>query len=46
MLWFSIQNKGVQKLLDAIIEYMPAPTDIPAITGVDGRQRSNKTFIR
>ena len=29
------RNKGVQKLLDAIIEFMPAPTDIPAITGVD-----------
>ena len=29
------RNKGVQKLLDAILEYMPAPTDIPAIKGVD-----------
>ena len=29
------RNKGVQKLLDAIIEYMPAPTDIPPIEGVD-----------
>ena len=29
------RNKGVQKLLDAIIEFMPAPTDIPAIKGVD-----------
>ena len=29
------KNKGVQKLLDAVIEYMPAPTDIPDITGVD-----------
>ena len=29
------RNKGVQKLLDAIIEFMPAPTDIPAIQGVD-----------
>ena len=29
------RNKGVQKLLDAILEYMPAPTDIPDITGVD-----------
>ncbi len=29
------RNKGVQKLIDAIIEYMPAPTDIPAIKGVD-----------
>ena len=29
------KNKGVQKLLDAIIEFMPAPTDIPPIEGVD-----------
>lgn len=28
------KNKGVQKLLDAVIEYMPAPTDVPAIKGV------------
>ena len=31
----SYRNKGVQKLLDAVIEYMPAPTDIEAIKGVD-----------
>ncbi len=30
----SYRNKGVQKLLDAIIEYMPSPVDIPAIKGV------------
>ena len=29
------RNKGVQKLLDAVVEFMPAPTDIPAIKGVD-----------
>ena len=27
-LWYSYSNKGVQKLLDAIVDYMPAPTDI------------------
>ncbi|QEY33929.1 elongation factor G [Caproiciproducens galactitolivorans] len=31
----SYRNKGVQKLLDAIVDYMPAPTDIPAIKGTD-----------
>ena len=31
----SYRNKGVQKLLDAIISYMPAPTDIPAMKGVN-----------
>ena len=29
------RNKGVQRLLNAVIEFMPAPTDIPAIKGVD-----------
>ncbi|MCF2619179.1 elongation factor G [Oscillibacter valericigenes] len=31
----SYRNKGVQKLLDAIVDYMPAPTDIPAIRGTN-----------
>ena len=36
----SYKNKGVQKLLDAIIDYMPSPLDVPAITGVtpDGEE--------
>ena len=31
----SYRNKGVQPLLDAIVDYMPAPTDIPSIKGVN-----------
>ena len=31
----ALGNKGVQKLLDAIVDYMPAPTDIEAIKGVN-----------
>ena len=31
----SYRNKGVQKLLDAIVDYMPSPVDIPAIKGID-----------
>ena len=31
----SYRNKGVQKLLDAIVDYMPSPLDIPAIKGID-----------
>ena len=31
----SYRNKGVQKLLDAIVDYKPAPTDVPAIKGVN-----------
>ncbi|MBR6683327.1 MAG: elongation factor G, partial [Firmicutes bacterium] len=35
------RNKGVQKLLDAVVEYMPAPTDVPAIEGtlMDGETK-------
>ena len=35
------RNKGVQKLLDAVVEYMPAPTDVPAIEGtlMDSEER-------
>ena len=38
-------NKGIQKLLDAVIEYMPAPTDIPAIKGktLDGEDDERKS---
>ena len=31
----SFKNKGVQKLLDAVVDYMPAPVDVPAIKGID-----------
>ena len=31
----SYRNKGVQKLLDAIVDFMPSPLDVPAIKGVD-----------
>jgi elongation factor G len=31
----SYKNKGVQPLLDAVVDYMPAPTDIPAIKGIN-----------
>ena len=33
----SYRNKGVQKLLDAVIDYMPSPLDIPAIKGINPR---------
>jgi len=36
------RNKGVQKLLDAVIEFLPAPTDIPPIKGVD--EEGNEIF--
>ncbi len=34
----SYKNKGVQKLLDAIVDYMPSPLDVPAVKGVDPRK--------
>ena len=40
----SYRNKGVQKLLDAVIDYMPAPTDIDHITGVN--PETGETEIR
>ena len=40
------RNKGVQLLLDGVVDYLPAPTDIPAIKGVlDNGEEVRKTFI-
>ncbi len=39
----SYKNKGVQKLLDAIVDYMPAPTDVADITGVNPRTEEEET---
>lgn len=40
----SFKNKGVQPLLDAVIDYLPAPTDIPEVTGID--PRTEETAVR
>ncbi len=39
----SFKNKGVQPLLDAIIDYLPSPLDIPAIKGVDAKSGDEVT---
>jgi elongation factor G len=41
----SFKNKGVQLLLDAIVDYLPAPTDVPAIKGVtpDGKEEARES---
>ena len=38
----SYKNKGVQKLLDAIVEYMPSPLDVPAIEGVNPKTEEHE----
>ena len=39
----SYKNKGVQKLLDAIVDYMPSPLDIPAIKGINPKTDAEET---
>ena len=39
----SYKNKGVQKLLDAIVDYMPSPLDIPAISGTNPKTDEEET---
>ena len=39
----SYKNKGVQKLLDAIVDFMPSPLDIPAIKGVNPKTNEEET---
>lgn len=38
----AFKNKGVQALLDAVIEYMPAPIDVPAITGINEKEQEEQ----
>ena len=39
----SYRNKGVQELLDAIVDYMPSPLDVPAIEGVNPKKETEET---
>ena len=39
----SYRNKGVQKLLDAVVDYMPAPTDVPDIKGINPDTEEEET---
>jgi elongation factor G len=44
LLGSAFKNKGVQPLLEAVIDYLPSPVDVPAVTGVD--PRSNEEVAR
>ncbi|MGM9646731.1 MAG: elongation factor G [Eubacteriales bacterium] len=41
----SYRNKGVQKLLDAVVDYMPSPVDVPAIKGIDPNKPEGENEI-
>ncbi|HFE64512.1 MAG TPA: GTP-binding protein [Caldithrix sp.] len=40
LLGSAFKNKGIQRLLDAVIDYLPAPSDIPPVVGVDPRSET------
>lgn len=39
----SFKNKGVQKLLDAVVDFLPSPLDLPPVSGIDVNTRKNMT---
>jgi elongation factor G len=41
LLGSAFKNKGVQPLLDAVIDYLPSPLDVPAVEGIEGSQASD-----
>jgi elongation factor G len=41
----AFKNKGVQPLLDAVVDYLPSPLDIPPVTGVDPRAKTDEASL-
>ncbi len=42
----AFKNKGVQPLLDAVVDYLPSPVDVPAIEGIDSSKADEPTILR
>jgi len=42
----AFKNKGVQPLLDAVVDYLPSPLDVPAITGIDSKAKEETLIER
>jgi elongation factor G len=42
----AFKNKGVQPLLDAVVDYLPSPLDVPSITGIDPNSKEQATLER
>lgn len=42
----AFKNKGVQPLLDAVVEYLPSPLDVPAVQGIDPNSKEETTIER
>jgi elongation factor G len=42
----AFKNKGVQPLLDAVVDYLPSPLDVPAIQGLDPNAKEETTIER